>query len=182
MKNARIEGATARDHESLALSTSDAGAFVVEMVRSNAADAGERTRDVPVSGKVTIRAFGQTREVPFTLTGARTQVARVDARWEAELVPVDDDFAVGLGPFDRGAASAALGRISVRHCSASGQSGSGRVVVTFSPTGRVANVDLSGSPLTGTPAGRCVTAAFFGAAVPPFDGGPVRVAKSFVLE
>jgi hypothetical protein len=177
MKGARIEGATARDHETLALATGEAGAFVVEMVRASTEREGGR--DAPVSGKVTIRAFGQSQTVPFTLTGARSQVARVDSRWEAELVPVDDSF--GLAPFDRGAAAGALARVSVAHCSASGQAGTGHVTVTFIPTGRVSSVVVDDGTFTGTPAGRCVTAAFFNASVAPFEGGVVRVGKSFSI-
>ena len=179
MKGARIEGATSRDHETLALATGEAGAFVVEMVRGGA---GESGRDVPVSGKVTIRAFGQTQTVPFTLTGVRAQVARVDSRWEAELVPVDDGT-TGIGnslrPFDRGAAAGALARVSVARCAASGQVGTGHVTVTFSPSGRVTSAIVDDPSFSGTPAGRCVTAAFFGATVAPFDGAPVRVGKTF---
>ena len=183
MKGARIEGATARDHETLALATGEAGAFVVEMVRSAAGEG----RDVPVTGKLTIRAFGQTQTVPFTLTGARAQVARVDARWEAELVPRRGRqlglpaVSTAARPFDRGAAAAALAGISVAHCAASGQVGTGHVTVTFSPTGRVSGVVVDDPSFSGTPAGRCVPAAFFRAAVPPFDGAPVRVGKSFTL-
>jgi hypothetical protein len=176
MKGARIEGATARDHETLALATGDAGAFVIEMVR---ASTGEGSRDVPVSGRVTIRAFGQSQTVPFTLTGARSQVARIDSRWEAELVPVDDSF--GLAPFDRGAAAGALARVSVAHCAVSGQVGTGHVTVSFIPTGRVSSVAVDDGIFSGTPAGRCVTTAFFSASVAPFEGGVVRVGKSFTI-
>ncbi|MBS2016916.1 MAG: FecR domain-containing protein [Deltaproteobacteria bacterium] len=185
LKGARIEAAQARDHESLSLQTSDAGSFVIEMVRAGAGEANERTRDLPVSGKVTIRAYGQTREVPFTLTGARTQVARVDARWEAELVPLDDDGFGGVGPqvrtFDRTAAASALANVSVRHCGASGQVGTGHVVVTFGPSGRVTEVVVDDPTFAGTPAGRCAQAAFFGASVQPFSGQSVRVGKSFTI-
>jgi hypothetical protein len=183
MKGARIEGATARDHETLALATGEAGAFVVEMVRSAAGEG----RDVPITGKLTIRAFGQTQTVPFTLTGARAQVARVDARWEAELVPVEGDrFGLqqnnNLGaPFDRAGAAAALAGVSVAHCSAGGQVGSGHVTVTFDTTGRVSGVVVDDPTFSGTPAGRCVAASFFRPAVAPFDGAPVRVGKSFTL-
>ena len=187
LKGARIEGAQARDHESLSLQTSDAGSFVIEMVRASAGEAGERSRDLPVSGKVTIRAYGQTREVPFTLSGPRTQVARVDARWEAELVPIGDDgFGVGPQvprdrPFDRAAAATSLANVSVRHCGASGQVGTGHVVVTFGPSGRVGEVVVDDPTFAGTPAGRCAQAAFFGASVQPFTGAAVRVGKSFTI-
>ena len=58
--------------------------------------------------------------------------------------------------------------ISVAHCAASGQVGTGHVTVTFSTTGRVSGVVVDDPSFSGTPAGRCVTASFFravGAAV-----------------
>jgi hypothetical protein len=177
MKGARIEGATARDHETLALATGESGSFVVEVVRGAAGESA------PVSGKLAIRAFGQAQTIPFTLTGARTQVARIDSRWEAQLVPVSDDGIGSPNPdprlFDRAAAVRALGRISVAHCAASGQEGGGRALVTFGQTGRVTDVVIDDPSLAGTPAGRCITAALFGASVPSFDGPAARVGKSF---
>jgi hypothetical protein len=183
MKSARVEGATARDHETLALATSDAGRFVVEMVRASATEG-----NVPVNGTVTIKAFGQSQTIPFTLTGTRVVVGRVDVRWEQELVPIDDGPFVplpppgGPGPFDRGAAASALASINVRHCEVSGQSGTGHVTVTFAPSGLVSDVVVDDSDFRGTPAGRCVQTAFFGARVPPFSGASVRVGKSFTLQ
>jgi hypothetical protein len=182
MKSARVEGSTSRDHETLALSSSDAGSFLVEIVRASSAEAS-----TPVSGTVTMKAFGQTQVVPFTLTGPRAQVGRVDVRWDAELVPLDGTETTfvppptGLSPFDRGAAAGALASVGLRHCNAFGQVGTGHVMVTFEPTGRVAEVVVDDGIFSGTPAGRCVQTAFFNAAVIPFAGAPVKVGKSFSL-
>ena len=177
LKGTRIEGAQARDHETLGLATGEAGAFVLEMVRAGSESS------TPVSGRVTIRAFGQTQTLPFTLTGARTHVGRVDVRWEEQLVPVDDDTlgANGVGPFDRVAAAGALARVSVAHCAVGGVTGSGHVVVTFNPTGRIGEVVVDDANFAGTPAARCIQTAFFSVTVPPFSGAPVRVGKSFVV-
>jgi hypothetical protein len=146
--------------------------------------AGGGERDAPVSGRVIIRAFGQTQTVPFTLTGPRTQVARVDVRWQPELVPIDDRSGFAQPPssggsFDRAAAANALARVSVAHCAVSGQVGSGHVTVTFSPTGRVSDVVVDDPAFSGTPGGRCVQTSFFNAVAPAFAGAPVRVGKSF---
>ncbi len=178
LKGARVEGATSRDHETVALSTSDAGRFVVEMVRADASEG-----NVPVTGTVTIKAFGQSRSIPFTLSGTRVAVGRVDLRWEQELVPLDDQGPPpgGLPPFDRRAAASALAGISVRQCELSGQSGTGHVTVTFAPSGVVSDVVVDDGRFAGTPAERCVRTAFFSARVPPFSGGPQRVGKSFTL-
>ncbi len=113
-------------------------------------------------------------------------MGRVDVRWDAELVPVDSDtsFAVpppGPGPFDRSASASALASVGLRQCAAIGQVGTGHVMVTFAPTGRVSEVVVDDPSFSGTPAGRCVQAAFFNAAVAPFSGMPVKVGKSFTL-
>jgi hypothetical protein len=181
MKGAKVEGATARDHETLALASTDGGSFAVEIVRA------DMTNTAPVAGNVTIKAFGQTKSVPFTLTGARTQLGRVDVRWEEELVPVNGPIGFTNPPpvqqnlFDRGAAASSLAAVSINHCAAMGQVGSGHVTVTFSPSGGVQQAIVDDGTFSGTPAGRCVQTAFFNARVPAFAGAPVRVGKSFTL-
>ncbi|MBI4705730.1 MAG: FecR domain-containing protein [Deltaproteobacteria bacterium] len=67
-------------HEGLALLGSDAGEYVVELVRAS----GEG----PVSGEVVVRAAGDQRRIPFRLeAGARrVVVGLVSMRWEARLV------------------------------------------------------------------------------------------------
>lgn len=181
MRGTRVEAASSRDHETVALASGEGGTFVVEVVRASLAES-----TTPVSGRMTVRAFGQTQTVPFTLTGARMNVARVEANWVAELVPVDDDSAFGVTnfgpqPFDRAAAAGALSAVSVAHCGASGQVGTGHLTVTFAPTGRVSEVVVDDANFAGTPAGRCARAAFFNAVVTPFAGGPVRIGKSFTI-
>jgi hypothetical protein len=183
LRGAKVKDASSTARETLALSSGEGGTFVVEIARASGSRAGG---DPPVSGSVTIRAFGQSRVVPFTLTLQRTQLARVVARWEAQLVPFEGDTIgfvppppPGLRPFDRLAGSRALAAVSVRQCAVGGPSGTGHAVVTFAPTGRVSSVILDDGIFAGTPAGRCVQAAFFNAAVSPFAGGPVRVGKSF---
>lgn len=182
LRGAKVKDASSTARETLALSSGDAGTFTVEIVRA----AGSREGgDRPVSGSVTVRAFGHARTIPFTLTSQRTQLARVVSRYEAELVPLDEPFGVApppqLGPFDQLRAARALAAISVRHCAAGGPGGTGHAIVTFAPTGRVSNVVVDDGLFTGTPAGRCVRAAYFNAAVAPFSGGPVRMGKSFTV-
>jgi hypothetical protein len=183
MKTARVSSATARDHETIALSSSEAGSLVVEIVRASASDTS-----APATGTVTIRAFGQTQSFPFTMTGVRTQVGRVDLRWDQELVPLDGTESIdvggfqtfgGMAPFDRAAAASSLAAVNVQRCASGGQVGTGHVMVTFAPTGRVSDVVVDDANFSGTPAGRCVQTAFFSAIVAPFSGSPVRVGKSF---
>jgi predicted Zn finger-like uncharacterized protein len=90
--------------------------------------------------------------------------------------------ASGGAEFNRGAASAALGAAAggAKGCKkADGPTGSGRVKVTFAPSGNVTTATVDGPPFAGTPTGGCVASLFRGAHVPPFDGSPVTVTKSF---
>ena len=80
----RARDCTSRSHESLGISSSAAGAFVVEIVRADATDGA----GAPVRGKLRITSAGRTQVVPFVLTGERAQVARVDVRWDSRLEPV----------------------------------------------------------------------------------------------
>jgi predicted Zn finger-like uncharacterized protein len=84
--------------------------------------------------------------------------------------------------FDRAAALSALSSAasSARGCKKpDGPTGSGKVKVTFAPSGNVTSSTVDGPPFAGTPVGGCVASAFRGAHVPPFDGAPVSVSKTF---
>ena len=80
-RNVRAADCTSLSHEALAVSSSATGAFVVEVVRAGT------NRGVPTHGTLRITSLGHTRVVPFVLTGARAQVARVDVAMSSELVP-----------------------------------------------------------------------------------------------
>jgi tetratricopeptide (TPR) repeat protein len=68
--------------ETLALGRAQVGGYVVEVTRTRPGDGA------PVSGTLRIRALGAARTVPFTLTGPRAEVARVDIRRESRLEPI----------------------------------------------------------------------------------------------
>ncbi len=86
-------------------------------------------------------------------------------------------------PFNMGEAKARLAAIagSVQSCKKGDVAGTGRVVVTFAPSGQVQSANLSGPPFEGTPAGACVATRFRGARVPAFTGSPFTVSKSFTI-
>jgi hypothetical protein len=95
-----------------------------------------------------------------------------------------DAPAAGGKDFDRAAAMGALGAAAggARSCkTADGPTGSGKVKVTFAPSGNVTSVNLESGPFAGTPMVGCILGAFRGAKVPPFDGSPVSVSKSFSI-
>jgi hypothetical protein len=85
-------------------------------------------------------------------------------------------------PFDRGAASGALGGINLSSCKKpDGPTGSGHVKVTFANNGTVSAVEVDQPPFAGTAVGGCIAQKFRGAKIPAFSGPPVTVGKSFSL-
>lgn len=89
------------------------------------------------------------------------------------------------GPFDRGAASAALGRAAneASSCRRDGDpSGMAAVTITYSPSGRVTTATVAGPPFSGTPTGGCIAATFRKAAIPPFSGELVTVKKTVTIQ
>lgn len=90
----------------------------------------------------------------------------------------------GAAEFNRGAASSALASAAgaAKSCKKpDGPTGSGRVKVTFAPSGNVTSAQVEGPPFAGTAVGGCIASAFRGARVPPFSGPPVSVGKSFTI-
>jgi cytoskeletal protein RodZ len=86
--------------------------------------------------------------------------------------------------FDKGAAVAALGAAAANAGSCKkpdGPTGSGKVSVTFAPSGRATATSVAGE-LAGTEVGGCVARLLRSAKVPPFSGDPVTVAKSFTVQ
>ena len=61
-----------------------------------------------------------------------------------------------------------------------GDSGPGKANVTFGPNGRPQSVSVQGK-LAGTPTGDCVVKQFQLLKIAPFSGGPVTVAKMFLI-
>ncbi len=87
-------------------------------------------------------------------------------------------------PFDKGAAIAALSAAAGNAPScktADGPGGSGKVSITFMPSGRATNTQVSGD-LAGTAVGGCVARLFRSAKVPAFSGDAVTVSKSFSVQ
>ena len=62
-----------------------------------------------------------------------------------------------------------------------GPTGKGKVVVTFSKSGKATEAKVS-APFTDTDVGKCAEDAFKNAEVPAFKGNDVTVAKSFVIK
>lgn len=79
---ATAQGATRTRSESVAFSNLASGGYVIEIVRATPGSE-------PVRGQVTVRAVGETRVIPFTLTDGRVELGRVEVFYTSRLVPVD---------------------------------------------------------------------------------------------
>jgi serine/threonine-protein kinase len=85
---------------------------------------------------------------------------------------------------DPGAALSALGGAAgaAKRCKKpGGPKGSGRVDVTFSPSGRVSSVRV-GAPFEGTPVGKCISGVFQGISVPAFEGSSFSAGKTVTIK
>jgi hypothetical protein len=90
----------------------------------------------------------------------------------------------GVASFNRDAAIQALSVAASQASSCKkpdGPTGSGKVQVTFAPSGRATTAVVVGGAFGGTPVGGCVSSVFKRARVPPFSGDPVTVSKGFSI-
>jgi predicted Zn finger-like uncharacterized protein len=102
----------------------------------------------------------------------------------ATATPAAPSPSPDLAAFDKNAAVAALGAAAANAGGCKkpdGPTGSGKVSVTFAPSGRATATSVAGE-LAGTEVGGCVARLFRSAKVPPFSGDPVTVSKSFSVQ
>lgn len=85
------------------------------------------------------------------------------------------------GAFNKGDAPRGLGKLNASACAgAAGPNGAGHLSVTFGSDGAVQSVVVD-PPFQGTARGDCMADQARAVHVPPFEGTPVRVGKSFVF-
>ncbi|PIE06021.1 MAG: hypothetical protein CSA75_01705, partial [Sorangium cellulosum] len=72
--------ATSKRRETLSVFNAPRGEYVVELTRADITSG-----DTPVQGSLKIRAAGNTRTIPFVLSGARSDVARVRIYYTSRL-------------------------------------------------------------------------------------------------
>ncbi len=179
---APTEGATARAEEGATRAEVEAPGRpeAAPPTRAEARKRDEETVKRRREREETERKEADQRRAEQEKKAAATAAAKTEAASAAAAAAAP----AGTGSFDRGAASAALSSAAggVGGCKkADGPTGSGRVSVTFAPSGSVTNAVVEGPPFAGTAVGGCVAAKFRGARVPAFAGAPITVKKSFSL-
>lgn len=76
---------TSNRDEALGITGLSQGNYVLEIARAAGRDTGDTAR-----GEVTLRLNGETRKVPFTLTGARAELGTVRVFFTSRLEPLDN--------------------------------------------------------------------------------------------
>jgi predicted Zn finger-like uncharacterized protein len=124
---------------------------------------------------------GDDKKDPAAAAGAKSgaPAAKKDDKKDAPAPAAGGDQ-----PFNKSAAISSLGAAAggAAGCKKlGGPTGSGKVTVTFAPSGRVTTANVNGAPFAGTSVGGCVASIFRKAKVPPFSGSPVTVSKGFSI-
>ena len=192
--------AAVQAHTSAEPSTAEAPAASNAPAAATASAAGAASA-APAASSETVAA-GSSSAAAAKPTAAATPAAAAAAATPAATKPADPAAAAkpteaAAAPatpatpatpegaaFDKNAAVAALGAAAASAAScktADGPTGSGKVSVTFAPSGRATATSVAGE-LAGTEVGGCVARLFRAAKVPPFSGDPVTVSKSFSVQ
>lgn len=119
-----------------------------------------------------------------TGTGAGAGTAGTTKKEEKKKEEAPAPAAGSDQPFSKAAAVSALSAAagSAGSCKKlGGPTGTGRVTVTFAPSGRVTTANVEGAPFAGTSVGGCVASLFRKAHIPAFSGNAVTVSKSFSI-
>ena len=130
-----------------------------------------------------LKAAIRTEEKPAK-EPATEKVVLAEETTETPEAPAAPPEEAAKPPFDTTAAKAALASAAsgVGGCKKPfNPTGSGRIQVTFSPSGKATAATFTEGSFDGTPVGACVAKLFRGARVPAFSGDPVTVAKSFTI-
>lgn len=162
------------------------GSAVTHAARDPGAVAGEPTpAPVPPSATLPPAAApavtapsSDATPTPVAATGAAAGSASADATKSAAPKPQ-------LEPFNSKAAHINLANAAARamHCrDAPAPAGTVSTVVTFVPSGRVADVTVTTPVYAGTHTGKCIIAKLKGAQVPPYSGEPETLKKTITLK
>ena len=79
------DSSAAAGRERLGLRRARVGSYIIEVSRARAAAQGSST--APITGRLRVRVLDQRRNIPFTLTGQRAALGRINVRRESRMVP-----------------------------------------------------------------------------------------------
>jgi hypothetical protein len=138
----------------------------------------------PTNPSVATSPTTATTAAPVNL-GTGSPATTATAAQAKPASPPPPPRVTSTAPFDKSAASAALGQAAAKasSCRQPGDpSGTAQVEVTFSSSGRATRAIIGGPPFRGTATGSCIAQAMRTAQVPPFAGDLVTVQKRVVIQ
>jgi predicted Zn finger-like uncharacterized protein len=150
----------------------------------SAAPAASVAPAVAATGGAAAVPAAATPTTPAATPGTPTAATKPTEAATKPEKPAEAPAASDAPPFDKAAAISALSAAAgnAQSCkTADSPGGNGKVSITFMPSGRATNTQVSGD-LAGTAVGGCVARLFRSAKVPPFSGEAVTVSKSFTVQ
>jgi hypothetical protein len=177
------------DRERASASASAAAASPSASVAAAAGGSSASATESPQAAAPSTAASGESPSASNSAPPTAKEAAPKETKQAAAASPPKEPAAAPATPpssatFNMGEARARLAAIAegVQSCKRGDTSGSGKVQITFSPSGSVQSASLmGGSPFDGTPTGKCIEARFRQARVPAFGGEPYAVSKSFTI-
>jgi predicted Zn finger-like uncharacterized protein len=136
----------------------------------------------PTTAPVAVATGPSTPTTTKTATGDTKKAT--DTKKDAKKDEPSTPTPAAAGAFSKDAAIQALNVAASQASSCKkpdGPTGTGKVQVTFAPSGRATTAVIVGGSFGGTPVGGCVSNVFKRARVPAFSGDPVTVSKSFSI-
>lgn len=181
IQKAKEEEAAAREaaekaREEKRLEEERARAAEQKAKEASAAPASTGAAAASASATASASKAGATTSTPSTGTTKKEEKKKEE--------PAPAPAAGSDQPFSKAAAVSALSSAagSAGSCKKlGGPTGTGRVTVTFAPSGRVTTANVEGAPFAGTSVGGCVASLFRKAHIPAFSGSAVTVSKSFSI-
>jgi hypothetical protein len=154
-----------------------------ESVAQAATDAGAQA--TPAAPAVPQRPLTEEERKKYAETKKKAEEDKAKkAEEEKEKEKKAVETKVAAAGFDKNAAVSALTSAASAASACKrpdGPTGTGKVSVTFAPSGRATNAVISGGSFAGTSVGGCIASVFRRARVPAFSGDPVTVSKSFTI-
>jgi hypothetical protein len=151
---------------------------------ASAAGSASAAPSAAPSATAVAQATTPKSQAPREPGAAASKTSDEKASSETEAPKENASKSSGGGQFDLASAKTALTTAANNASScreATGPMGSGKVSITFAPSGRPTSVAVTGD-LAGTSVGSCVARLFRQVRVPAFSGDPVSVSKAFSVK
>ncbi len=154
----------------------------IKKARDEAKAKGEDPQEVAAKKKAELETAEKEKTAQAASAKSGTKSADKNSGSKSATKSTKKKSSSGGAKFDAGAARAALSAAAANAAGCKkpgGPTGSGKVQITFSTSGRVTSSRIVAGPFGGTAVGGCVVSTFRRTRIPKFSGSPKTVRKSF---